>query len=260
MTVAAPCFLRAVCRAVLLVLTPGLGQAAEPAATLALHVAFLPADVGGNVRAVEQVNQRPLEVRGAVRAVPFRGGYAVEFAGHPGQAVVLGVLALRPPLTLALWLKRTEVVQPDPAGSGRPEYLPEAHVGQGRILSPLTGTPRAAATQSGVLRLGRDGLQVWHGPAKWSPVVVQPLSAGEWLHLTVTFAADLTATGYVNGTVRGVTRSDFDLGPGPVALAAAALDRGFGFPFAGLLADVRFYRGVLSPSEINALAAKPPES
>lgn len=235
-------------------------NASELPSTLVLHVVFRPSDEGTAISASDKISKRALEVRQAVRVVPTRLGHAVEFAGHPAQGVLLGVLELRPPVTLALWFRRAKAPPSHPDAAMRPEYLQEHRDGWGRILSPLTGTPRDAAQQSGVLRMSPDGVSVWHGPAKWSTVVSLPLPVEEWMHLAVTFGADLTATGYLNGQPRGTTRSDFNLGSGPVAIAAAALDRGFGYPFAGAIGDVRIYRGVLGQREIDELAGLRPDS
>lgn len=231
---------------------------AAPAA-LALHVEFVQPVEGGPIVAIDRVSKRELEVRHAVRLVATRAGQAVELAGHPGQGIILGPLDLRPPVTLALWVRRASAPRADPAGAKQPEYMQEFQAGQGRILSPITGTPREAGRQSGVLRLGPDGMAVWHGPAKWSTVVSRELPVEEWLHVVVRFAGDLSATGYVNGRPQGSTQSDFNFGTGPVALASAALDRGFGFPFAGRICDVRLFRGVLSEREIEMLAAARPD-
>jgi hypothetical protein len=182
------------------------------------------------------------------------GGAALTFAGHPEQAVVLGSLPAQAPVTVALWLRRNARSTAHPAGATHPEYSQEHALGQGRLLSPLTGHPRDAARLSGILRLGPEGLQVWHGPDRWSVVVPGPLPAEEWIHLAVVFAADGTATGYRDGRRAGATRSGFHFGTGPAGLAAAALDRGYGFPFAGALADFRLVPAALSPEAIAQLA------
>jgi hypothetical protein len=228
--------------------------AATPTPMPSLHVTFSPGGNSSDVVATEQVRGAQLEVRRAVRVVPLHRGWAAEFAGHPEQAVVLGPLDLRPPVTLVLWVKRARSPSLFAAASSRPEYTQEHAVGAGRILSPMTGQPREAGNLSGILRLEADGLAVWHGLTKWHRVIARPLPTEQWLHLAVTIETDLTATGYLDGLRAGAALCGFDFGTGPVALVASALRKGYGYPFAGAIGDVRFYRCVLSESEIRTLA------
>jgi hypothetical protein len=86
---------------------------------------------------------------------------------------------------VALWLRRNAKSTAHPAGATHPEYTQEHALGQGRLLSPLTRHPRDAARLSGILRLGPEGLQVWHGPDRWSVVVPGPLPSDEWIHLAL---------------------------------------------------------------------------
>jgi hypothetical protein len=180
------------------------------------------------------------------------------FSGHPSQAVVLGSLPDRAPVTVSFWLRRATDQVAWPEGRTHPEYVQEHALGQGRLLSPMSGHPRDAARLSGILRVGPEGLQIWHGPDRWSTVIPGPLPAGQWMHLAVVFDAAGTATGYRDGRRAGATRSDFAFGSGFVGLAAAALDRGYGYPFAGALADFRLLASALSPDAVAQLAAPSP--
>lgn len=58
----------------------------------------------------------------------------------------------------------------------------------------------------------------------------------------------------------GTTQAACNFRGNPVTIAAPALERRFGYPFAGRIREVRIYRGVLAADDIAALYSQaPPE-
>lgn len=244
----------------LLACAPG---AAAPAPTPELVAAlrFSPAEPPGRFVAADRIQGKTLEVRHAAGTEPTRTGTAIVFSGHPEQGVNLGPLDLQSPATITFWVKRAATPVAHPAGRERPEYVQEHAAGRGRLLSPATGQPRSPGSEklSGFLSIAPDGVRIWHGTERWKIVIPGPLPAERWLHLAIVFDRNGEAVGYLDGRRHGGTRATFEPGPQPIALFAAALDRGYGYPFAGAIDEVRLYRGILNDDAIAALAGQSPE-
>jgi hypothetical protein len=249
-----------------LVLTPGLVGtlwSADPPSppVLVAELRFSSAGTPARFVATNRIRGTTCEVRRAVGTEPTRAGTAIVFGGHPEQGVTLGSLDLQPPATILFWVKRAAAPVAHPAGKERPEYAQEHAAGRGRLLSPATGQPRGPGSEnlSGFLSIAPDGVRIWYGKERWKIIIPGPLPADRWLHLAIAFDQNGEATGYLDGRRHGGTRATFEPGPLPVALFAAALDKGYGYPFAGAVDEVRLYQGTLDDAAIAALASQSPE-
>ena len=198
----------------------------------------------------DRVHPGRLAVRHAT-AGHGRAGRGLALSGHPAQAVDLGVLGFDQPATLALWIWREPRPVAHPDGGPLPEYIQEHKRGQGRLLSRPSVSPSLGL--AGSLRVGPNGLEVWHGRG-WSKLIDAHIPSGTWVHLTVRFAADGRATGFLDGRRQATIECRFHGRESPLALASSSGDRGYGYPFAGLVDELRIYRGALDDAAIRALA------
>lgn len=228
----------------------GVSDSAAPGKLL-LHFTF---DSRKNVNefAINEVNGKAFRIVDGVLATGKKKK-GLEFFGKPDQGIFLDGVSIGQPVTIALWIKRAADPRLDTSGRNRPEYIQEHGLGKGRLLSPLRGDPRE---NSGSLRIGPEKVEVWHARDQWNDLIAGPIPAEEWIHVAVTFDKDLWATGYLNGKRQNKTRSAFHFASNALVLCAASLEKRYGFPFAGLIDDVRIYDGLLNETEIAKIGRK----
>jgi len=150
------------------------------------------------------------------------------------QAVELQDLRLKAPATIAVWIRLAE----PPADT--------------RVFSQLNGS----TGQAGSIRLTDAQLQVWNGMA-WQTAIPDGVKPGTWIHIAVTFKADGSATGFLNGVEQRTVSSGFDF-LGVRAGIGAKFLRQHGNEFVGQMRDFRIDRRVLSADEIARLAKATP--
>ena len=162
----------------------------------------------------------------------FKGALEVALDGTSSQGVALGKLKLQAPVTVAFWMKPTDI-----------------HMDR-RLLCQQAG----ATTQAGVLRLIGGRLEIWNGQ-QWGVLIPDKIVKGRWQHVAVVFNQGQKVTAYLNGTVRESAPAKFEFSQVPVTLGGAFLGQ-FGAPFSGSLADVRFFPKAVSASEIAQLCPR----
>jgi hypothetical protein len=232
------------------VVFPTYVAAAETPARLVRHLDF------EDLRAADTTDRADRSSHAVRHAAAAKGrtGRGLKLSGHPRQVVELGALGFDQPATLALWIWRDPAPVAHPEGAKQPEYTQEHQRGQGRLISRPSVSPSAGL--AGALRVGPDKLEVWHGRG-WTKLIEAPIPAGEWVHLAMRFDADGRATGFLNGRRQTTVECRFHGREAPLTLASSSGDRGYGYPFAGLIDEVRIYRGALDDAAIKTLAEQP---
>jgi len=170
---------------------------------------------------------------------PAGKGKAMLFPGTPGNAVNLGTFNPSEKtgmLSVSLWAKWNGLSNQWQGLIGKRDSWAD-----GETMWQIE-----ASQTAGVLSLGRYNISVGSGN--------RVLTVGEWTHLAVTFDRTI-ARFYVNGVQTGSGAWSF--GPDREASLQIGCDNsGGGNAFNGTLDEVKLYDIVLTPVEIQALAAK----
>ncbi len=171
---------------------------------------------------------------------PAGKGKAMLFPGTSGNAVNLGTFNPSEKtgmLTVSLWAKWNGL-------SG----LYQGLIGKRDTWADGETMWQIEASQtSGVLSFGRYNTSLNSGN--------KVLPVGEWTHIAVTFDGTTTRF-YVNG-VQTASSTTWSFGPDREASLQIGCDNsGGGNPFNGAIDEVKLYDIVLTPAEIQALAAK----
>ncbi len=179
-------------------------------------------------------------VLGAVTYVdgPAGKGKAMLFPGTPGNCVNLGTFNPSEKtgmLSVALWAKWNGLSNQWQGLIGKRDTW----------AADQTMWHIEANQTTGVLSLGRYNISVGSGNTV--------LKVGEWTHIAITFDKT-TARFYVNGvqTASGA----WSFGPDREASLQFGQDSADGNAFNGALDEIKLYDTVLTPAEIQALAAK----
>ena len=156
-------------------------------------------------------------------------GKALEFPAG-SQALDLGDLGLKAPVTLSFWMK-TNTTQND-----------------GRIFSQLNGPVHG---QAGTLRINENNIELWNAK-NWIPIIKGISDQGLWQHIAFVFRQDGKVIGYLNGKASSAYRSSFDFKGVSAGLAGKYMGQ-YGKNFIGSLDDFRIYNSALNEQEIKDL-------
>jgi hypothetical protein len=170
---------------------------------------------------------------------PAGKGKAMLFPGTPGNAVNLGTFNPSEKtgmLSVSLWAKWNGLSNQWQGLIGKRDTWADGE----------TMWQVEASQTAGVLSLGRYNISVGSGN--------RVLTVGEWTHIAVTFDR-MIARFYINGVQTGSGAWSF--GPDRDASLQIGCDNaGGGNAFNGAIDEVKLYDIVLTPAEIQALAAK----
>jgi hypothetical protein len=125
------------------------------------------------------------------------------------------------------------------------------------ILNRVFGSDPAAGFRLGLV----GGRPSFHLPkTNWSHNLTSatPLPTNRWVHLAATFDGEIMRL-YLDGQECGTLARPGPLRPCHAPLVLGSYDVGHSAHFTGLLDDVRLYRRVLGPEEIQRNAQKSPK-
>lgn len=213
---------------------------------LILHLSFI-----NDSSAKNSVDRKSYKIKKMTRSKK-RSAF---FSGHPDQGINLGVLNVRQPVTIAFWIRRKSFNNNIDTSYNAPEYRDERNQGKGRLISAYGP---ARNKYIGSLRIGPEKLEIWHDGNKWGTLITDTFPLEKWLHIAITIDANCQAMGYMDGVEHQAIRSCFDFGQNTVVLFGTSQNR-YGFPFAGGIADIRIYHGVLKKKTITRLARNLPK-